>query len=192
MTTAIRDDFRSDTVTRAERWYARGDGLAEVGDDVFGDDLTVRKLEGAVAERPGKAARCSWRRGPNPTLAALMAHCGRGDEYIAAWMPMAMPTNRGRGVARKIQRNPSCISRTARWRRRYRSGDQGGRSAPRPEPACWPSRTRSAVGRCRRAGSRCDGARLAGIGRVRISTALCVFNAAVAGNLDVGQIAAPS
>ncbi len=49
-------DFRSDTVTRPSPRMRRAMAEAEVGDDVFGDDPTVRRLEEAVAARLGKAA----------------------------------------------------------------------------------------------------------------------------------------
>ena len=56
---------------------------AEVGDDVFGDDPTVNRLEAVVAERLGKEAAVFVTSGTQSNLCALLAHCGRGDEYIA-------------------------------------------------------------------------------------------------------------
>ena len=55
---------------------------AEVGDDVFGDDPTVIRLEALAAERLGKAAAVYVPSGTMANLAALLAHCGRGDEVI--------------------------------------------------------------------------------------------------------------
>jgi threonine aldolase len=55
---------------------------APVGDDVWGDDPTVNKLEQAVAEQAGKEAAVFFPSGTQSNLAALMAHCQRGDEYI--------------------------------------------------------------------------------------------------------------
>ncbi len=55
---------------------------AEVGDDVWGDDPTVLKLQSTLAERTGKEAGLFFPSGTQSNLAALMAHCGRGDEYI--------------------------------------------------------------------------------------------------------------
>jgi threonine aldolase len=81
--TQIRDDFRSDTVTRPSAGMRKAMANAEVGDDVFGDDPTVPRLEAAVAERLGKPAGVFMTSGTQSNLAALMAHCGRGDEYIA-------------------------------------------------------------------------------------------------------------
>lgn len=79
----IRDDFRSDTVTRPSAGMRRAMADAEVGDDVFGDDPTVKRLEAAVAERLGKPAAAFMASGTQSNLAALLSHCGRGDEYIA-------------------------------------------------------------------------------------------------------------
>ncbi|HZY68587.1 MAG TPA: low-specificity L-threonine aldolase, partial [Devosia sp.] len=79
----IRDDFRSDTVTRPGAAMRQAMADAEVGDDVFGDDPTVLRLEAATAERLGKAAGVFMASGTQANLAALMVHCGRGDEFIA-------------------------------------------------------------------------------------------------------------
>ena len=55
---------------------------AEVGDDVFGDDPTVRDLESHVAQLLGKEASVFVSSGTQSNLCALMAHCQRGDEYL--------------------------------------------------------------------------------------------------------------
>ncbi|MEQ1771242.1 MAG: low-specificity L-threonine aldolase [Devosia sp.] len=83
MTSTIRYDFRSDTVTRPDAGMRAAMESAEVGDDVFGDDPTVVRLEAEVAARLGKPAGLFMPSGTQSNLAALMAHCGRGDEYIA-------------------------------------------------------------------------------------------------------------
>lgn len=82
----IRHDFRSDTVTRPSRGMLAAMAAAEVGDDVFGDDPTVKRLEAVLAERTGKEAGLYLPSGTQSNLAALMSHCGRGDEYIAGQM----------------------------------------------------------------------------------------------------------
>jgi threonine aldolase len=56
---------------------------AEVGDDVYGDDPTVNALEALAAEMLGKPAALFVTSGTQANLAALLTHCGRGDEYIA-------------------------------------------------------------------------------------------------------------
>ncbi|WP_042877157.1 low-specificity L-threonine aldolase [Cupriavidus necator] len=75
-------DLRSDTVTRPDQAMLAAMTAAEVGDDVWGDDPTVLRLQAAVAERAGKEAGLFFPSGTQSNLAALMAHCARGDEYI--------------------------------------------------------------------------------------------------------------
>jgi threonine aldolase len=55
---------------------------AVVGDDVYGDDPTVNRLEARMAERFGFERALFFASGTQSNLAALMAHCGRGDEYL--------------------------------------------------------------------------------------------------------------
>jgi threonine aldolase len=55
---------------------------AEVGDDVFGDDPTVNRLQARAAEMLGFEAALLFPTGTQSNLAALMSHCGRGDEYL--------------------------------------------------------------------------------------------------------------
>jgi threonine aldolase len=78
----FRSDFRSDTVTRPSAGMRAAMTEAEVGDDVFGDDPTVTRLEARMAELLGKEAALFVPSGTQSNLIALMAHCGRGDEYI--------------------------------------------------------------------------------------------------------------
>ncbi len=60
MTTAIRDDFRSDTVTRPSAGMREAMAPAEVGDDVFGDDPTVAAAGGSGGGTAGQGGRrCS-------------------------------------------------------------------------------------------------------------------------------------
>ena len=75
-------DLRSDTVTRPTADMRRAMMDAPVGDDVFGDDPTVLRLQTVVAERTGKESGLFLPSGTQSNLAALMAHCERGDEYI--------------------------------------------------------------------------------------------------------------
>ncbi|WP_445679977.1 low-specificity L-threonine aldolase [Radicibacter daui] len=78
----IRYDFRSDTVTRPSAAMRTAMANAEVGDDVFGDDPTLNRLEALAADMLGKEAALFLPSGTQSNLTALMAHCGRGDEYI--------------------------------------------------------------------------------------------------------------
>jgi threonine aldolase len=75
-------DFRSDTVTRPSPGMYAAMMAAPVGDDVWGDDPTVIRLQAMVAEIAGKEAGLFLPTGTQSNLAALMAHCERGDEYI--------------------------------------------------------------------------------------------------------------
>jgi threonine aldolase len=75
-------DFRSDTVTRPSPAMLAAMASARVGDDVWGDDPTVNRLQAVLAERTGKEAALFLPSGTQSNLAALMAHCERGDEYL--------------------------------------------------------------------------------------------------------------
>ncbi|MCW5624884.1 MAG: low-specificity L-threonine aldolase [Burkholderiales bacterium] len=75
-------DLRSDTVTKPSPGMRAAMAAAEVGDDVYGEDPTVNRLEQVVAERLGKEAAVFAATGTQSNLIGLMAHCQRGDEYI--------------------------------------------------------------------------------------------------------------
>lgn len=75
-------DLRSDTVTRPTPAMREAMYRAEVGDDVYGEDPTVNKLERMAAERLGKGAALFVPSGTMGNLVALLAHCERGDEVI--------------------------------------------------------------------------------------------------------------
>ena len=75
-------DLRSDTVTQPSPEMRRAMAEAAVGDDVFGDDPTVNRLQAACAERFGMEAGLFFPSGTQSNLAALMAHCQRGEECI--------------------------------------------------------------------------------------------------------------
>jgi threonine aldolase len=75
-------DLRSDTVTRPTPAMLKAMMEAPLGDDVYGDDPTVNRLQATLAERSGKEAALFLPTGTQSNLAGLMAHCERGDEYI--------------------------------------------------------------------------------------------------------------
>jgi threonine aldolase len=75
-------DLRSDTVTKPSAAMRAAMAAAEVGDDVYGDDPTVNRLQSVAAERFGFESALFFPTGTQSNLAALMAHCGRGDEYL--------------------------------------------------------------------------------------------------------------
>jgi threonine aldolase len=78
-----RIDLRSDTVTHPTPEMRRAMAAAEVGDDVFGDDPTVRALEARAAELLGKEAGLFVSSGTQGNLVSQMAHVARGGEIIA-------------------------------------------------------------------------------------------------------------
>jgi threonine aldolase len=75
-------DLRSDTVTRPSTGMRKAMNEAELGDDVFGDDPTVNRLQARAAELFGFEAALLFPTGTQSNLAALMSHCGRGEEVI--------------------------------------------------------------------------------------------------------------
>lgn len=191
--TAIHYDFRSDTVTRPSPAMRAAMAAAEVGDDVFGDDPTINRLEAVAAERLGKEAAVFVSSGTQSNLLALMAHCGRGDAYIAgmdahcyaheqggaAWigglLPQPLPHQADGTLA--LGDIASAIHggddpHVAQTRLLALENTFGGRVMP----LTWIGEA-TALARARGLGTHLDGAR--------------VFNAAVAGNVDVLEIAKP-
>ena len=79
-------DLRSDTVTRPTPAMRAAMAAAEVGDDVFADDPTVNALQERIAALLGKEAALFVPTGTQSNLCGLMAHCGRGDEYLVGQM----------------------------------------------------------------------------------------------------------
>ncbi|MCL1044858.1 low-specificity L-threonine aldolase [Shewanella electrodiphila] len=75
-------DFRSDTVTKPTDAMRKAMAQAEVGDDVYGDDPTVNRLQDMAAERFGFDSALFVSSGTQANLLALMSHCERGDEYL--------------------------------------------------------------------------------------------------------------
>lgn len=75
-------DLRSDTVTLPTDAMREAGLKAPLGDDVYGEDPTVRELEALACELSGMPAAVFAASGTQTNLIALLAHCGRGDEYI--------------------------------------------------------------------------------------------------------------
>ncbi len=75
-------DLRSDTVTRPTPAMRRAMAEAEVGDDVYGEDPTVNRLEAQAAEVLGMEAAVFVSSGTQGNLLAIVSHCDRGDEFI--------------------------------------------------------------------------------------------------------------
>jgi len=78
----MRIDLRSDTVTVPTPAMRQAMANAEVGDDVFGDDPTVNRLEALAAEMAGKESALFVASGTMGNLASLLAHGGRGRDVI--------------------------------------------------------------------------------------------------------------
>lgn len=76
-------DLRSDTVTRPTAAMRAAMAAADVGDDVYGEDPTVNRLEALAARLLGTEAALFTASGTQSNLLALLVHCQRGDEYIA-------------------------------------------------------------------------------------------------------------
>jgi threonine aldolase len=75
-------DLRSDTVTQPSDAMRAAMEKAPVGDDVYGDDPTVNRLQDVTAEMFGYEAALFAPSGTQSNLIALLVHCARGDEYL--------------------------------------------------------------------------------------------------------------
>jgi len=75
-------DLRSDTVTVPDAAMRRAMAEAEVGDDVYGEDPTVSRLQQELAEMAGFEAGLFFPTGTMANQAALASHTGRGAEVI--------------------------------------------------------------------------------------------------------------
>jgi threonine aldolase len=75
-------DLRSDTVTQPTQKMRAVMASAVVGDDVYGEDPTVNRLEAIAAEMLGKEDAILTTSGTQSNLMAVLSHCERGDEYI--------------------------------------------------------------------------------------------------------------
>jgi threonine aldolase len=75
-------DFRSDTVTHPTPAMRKAMAEAEVGDDVYGDDPTINRLQVLAAEKTGMEASLFVPSGTMGNLVALLTHCERGAEVI--------------------------------------------------------------------------------------------------------------
>ena len=75
-------DLRSDTVTKPTQEMREAMYIAEVGDDVYGEDPTVNELEAYAAQMVGKEAALFVPSGTFGNQLALFTHCKRGNEVI--------------------------------------------------------------------------------------------------------------
>ena len=82
-TAPVIADLRSDTVTTPCQGMRAAMAAAEVGDDVYGEDPSILRLEAQMAGRLGKDAALFVPSGTQSNLLAMLAHCARGEEVIA-------------------------------------------------------------------------------------------------------------
>jgi threonine aldolase len=75
-------DLRSDTVTQPTDEMRQAMASAEVGDDVFGEDPSINRLQEKAAELLGKEAGLLTSSGTMSNLIAALTYCQRGDEVI--------------------------------------------------------------------------------------------------------------
>jgi len=75
-------EFRSDTFTLPTPSMMAAIARAELGDDVYGEDPTVRRLEELAAETLGKEAACLVPSGTMANLTAILSHCPRGAKIL--------------------------------------------------------------------------------------------------------------
>lgn len=75
-------DLRSDTVTLPTPAMREAMYRAEVGDDVYGEDPTINRLQVMAAERTGKEAALFVPSGTMGNTAAMLAHAGRGETVM--------------------------------------------------------------------------------------------------------------
>ena len=75
-------DLRSDTITKPTEAMRRAMAGAEVGDDVYGEDPSINRLQERAAEMLGKEAGLLMASGTMSNLVAVLSHCQRGDEVV--------------------------------------------------------------------------------------------------------------
>lgn len=75
-------ELRSDTTTHPTEEMREAMKSAPVGDDVFGEDPTVNRLEELSARRMGKEAALFVPSGTMGNIIGLLSHCKRGDEVV--------------------------------------------------------------------------------------------------------------
>jgi threonine aldolase len=128
-------DLRSDTVTRPSAAMRAAMNAAEVGDDVYGDDPTVNRLQEYAADCSALKTRCSR----HPARRAICWRCWR----IAAvatntWSARKRTPTATKAAARRCwaasSRSPSSISRRQHCAGRYRVLHQAGRFSLRAHP----------------------------------------------------------
>jgi threonine aldolase len=117
-------DLRSDTVTQPTPAMRQAMLAAELGDDVYGEDPTVTRLEQRLAGDLGLEAGLFVPSGTMSNLLGLLAHCERGDEYLVGQQAHTYLQVRGRR-RRRARFHPAAAHRDGRRRQsRPRPGVQ--------------------------------------------------------------------
>ena len=91
-------DLRSDTVTKPSQGMMKAMYDAELGDDCYGDDPTINKLEYEMALLVGKDKAVFMTSGTQSNLSAVLSHCGRGEEMIVGF-PYHMAQDEAAGAS---------------------------------------------------------------------------------------------
>ena len=131
-------DLRSDTVTQPTPAMLDAMASAATGDDVYGEDPTVNRLEIELAERLGFAAALFVPTGTMSNLLGLMAHCERGDEYIVGQQAHTYKyEGGGAAVLGSIQPQPLEVRRTVRWTWIRWPPRSSPTTSISPAPGCW-------------------------------------------------------
>ena len=100
-------DLRSDTVTRPTQGMRQAMSSASVGDDVYGEDPSVNRLESQMADMLSHEAGLFVTSGTQGNLLAILTHCQRGEEYIAGSRSHAYLDEAGGGaVLASVQPQP--------------------------------------------------------------------------------------
>ena len=100
-------DLRSDTVTRPTQGMRQAMSSAPVGDDVYGEDPSVNRLESQMADMLSHEAGLFVTSGTQGNLLAILTHCQRGEEYIAGSRSHAYLDEAGGGaVLASVQPQP--------------------------------------------------------------------------------------
>ena len=115
-------DLRSDTVTHPTPAMREAMAKAEVGDDVYGEDPTVNRLQEMAAARTGKEAALYVPTGTMGNLASILAHCQRvsvlgvrpplWEDFLGS-EPVAFPSTRSGQVYIHVLQRGGLIMRYA-------------------------------------------------------------------------------
>ena len=107
-------DLRSDTVTQPTPAMREAMAHAQLGDDVYGEDPTVNQLQEIAAAMLGKEAGLFVPSGTMGNLAAILTHCGRGDEVIMGNQAHTFRYEAGGGCC-PGRSAPSYAAQSGRW-----------------------------------------------------------------------------